>query len=115
MFVTNPENPGVQYPVCRNCDFAILPGKPHVECDRILAEEAKAWEDRRDQRMEELEDEYRSELCPCGHTHADHFLEDDFCRATGCKCPQFGEPVENYETHTITNVGGDPGGFEICE
>jgi hypothetical protein len=59
--------------------------------------------------------EYANEVCPCGQTRATHYLMDGPCSHNKCGCQYFGQPVEEWETHTITNVGGEPGGFTIAE
>jgi uncharacterized protein YyaL (SSP411 family) len=65
------------------------------------------------QREEAEEETYESELCPCGHMYDQHYMGGGHC--TVCDCPQFGESVENWETYTEVNLGGDPGGFKIYE
>ena len=110
----NLENPDKPYPVCPYCDFAILPGQSHEECDKQL-EIDRAWREYDTQLDEEAEETYEAEICPCGHKHDQHYMDDAYCQVKHCDCPQFGKPTENYEIHTITNVGGDPGGFTICE
>lgn len=96
---------------CEHCGHPVWPGQPHKICDEII----ESWKEQDEARHNEEVAAYEAEICPCGHKHDQHHMQDDFCQATGCDCPQFGEPVENYETHTITNVGGDPGGLTICE
>ena len=51
--------------------------------------------------------------CPCGHKEEDHYFGDEDC--TMCDCPAFGVSTVEWETHTITNVGGTPGGFVVVE
>lgn len=90
-------------------------GRKILSEDEIAAEERAAWEEHYRERQKEDEEQWRTEYCPCGHKRSAHYLEDGHCEATGCGCPQFGEPVENWETCTIVNVGDGPGGFRIVE
>lgn len=54
--------------------------------------------------------EFEDEVCPCGHPRSQHYMEEAHCEAHGCDCPQFGEPVENYETYTKVWFTEPPGG-----
>ena len=89
------------HPVCKYCGHEILPGQPHKDCEKALAEIDKAWKEHRQEEEAETQKAYEEEVCPCGHKHDQHYAEEDYCTVRGCDCPQFGEPVENYETHTI--------------
>lgn len=79
--------------------------------DAIMWEEYEVEEQQR--AMEEADRIYDAEFCPCGHGHEEHYMGDGHC--VRCDCPSFGVDPETWETHTITNVGGDPGGFCIVE
>lgn len=58
----------------------------------------------------EADDAMNNAICPCGHPGHKHegAYCDGHCTVIGCDCPQFGEPVGNYETYTKVYLG-DPG------
>lgn len=114
--------------ICPYCTWPVKPGEPHTFCDARLAEiqQAKvdeekawkeyqqqldsevdiAWEEHRLRQQAEAADAYEQETCPCGHRHDQHYMDDGSCEARHCDCPQFGEPTENWETFTSTNLDG---------
>jgi len=50
--------------------------------------------------------------CPCGHHLEDH---DGYSYCRECDCPNFGEPTENWETHSITYLDNDPCSIQFVE
>jgi len=62
---------------------------------------------------------YWDPICPCGHPQSKHHNEDGYCEVRSdrwhCECPQFGEPLQNYQTSTevwFTEAPGGHRGFE---
>jgi hypothetical protein len=82
---------------------------------QVQTEIDAAWEAYRKQQREEMEEQYQSEVCPCGHKHDQHYLNDGPCEAPHCGCPQFGEPVENWETYTEVWFTEPPSGHHGYE
>jgi len=91
------------------------PKTPVVSQEQIDRESDLAWKQLREQQEMEAEKEYENEVCPCGHKHDQHYAGEEFCEVSSCDCPQFGEPIENWETFTEVNLGDSPGGFRIYE
>lgn len=50
--------------------------------------------------------------CPCGHHVQNHYCG---CHCERCKCPCFGEPLENWEEYTEVSLGDGPGGLKAYE
>lgn len=118
------------YPVCLYCRWVVFPDQAHDFCQRqlsgedlaeeeqIAAEIEGAWEERKREQQEEVEKaerEWWMAVCPCGHSRCRHQLGYGPCKDTRCGCNEFGQPVEDWETHREVNLGGSPGGFRIYE
>lgn len=82
-----------------------------VSQEQIDKESDLAWEQfREEQRKDEGED-----ICPCGHNDDQHYAGEYNCEVSSCDCPQFGEPIENWQTFKEINLGDNLMGFKIYE
>lgn len=96
--------------VCRGCGCEV---EVFFDTEHRICEECHRGED--DQGLQGLE------LCGhCGHPYEEHPGAGK-CTHEGCRCIAFkdwrdaDEEEDPYEEPKIINVGGDPGGFTVCE